>query len=97
MAAMKESVIAQCESCGGTGLYQGMCEKAGEPVVCLNCNGSGGVKLSYTPYTGRKEKWGVHWVRQSRGTSVLNCGGAGGTEMSYDQFQKAFPELKMGA
>lgn len=89
---MKESVVVQCESCGGTGLYEGMCEKKGEPVVCLNCEGTGGVKISYTPYAGRKTKRGVKCVRFSRGSFILNCGGIGGTEMSYDEFQKKVPQ-----
>ena len=98
MATMKEVVIAQCGACGGTGLYEGMCEKEGEPVICLNCNGSGGVKLSYTPYTGRKGKRGVKCVRFSRGSFIATgVGGVGGTEMSYDEFQKKVPELKIGA
>lgn len=94
---MKKSVIAQCDSCGGTGLYQGMCEKEGEPVVCLSCKGTGGVTVSYTPYTGRKRKRGITCVRFSRGTFILSCGGVKGTEMSYDEFQKKVPELKVGS
>lgn len=89
---MKEKIIVQCESCGGTGLYQGMCEKKDEPVVCLNCGGTGGVELSYTPYTGRKKKRGVKCVRLSRGNFILNCGGVDGTEMSYAEFLKKVPE-----
>ena len=94
---MKEKVVAQCESCSGTGLYQGMCEKEGEPVICMNCNGTGGVVLNYTPYTGRKGKRGIKCVRFSRGSFILSCGGVSGTEMSYEEFQRNVPEKKIGA
>ena len=52
-----KTVKTQCASCGGTGLYQGMCEKPNEPVVCLSCNGTGCHEISYEPYTGRNTKW----------------------------------------
>lgn len=88
---MKVTVLAECESCNGTGLYEGMCEKKGEPVVCLNCDGTGAVNLSYKPFERRKGKRGVKWVRQSRGSLIVTgVGGIGGTEMSYEQFQKTF-------
>ena len=54
-----KTIKTQCTSCGGTGLYEGMCEKPHEPVICLSCDGTGCETISYEPYTGRKAKRGV--------------------------------------
>lgn len=50
------TVKAVCGSCGGTGLYQGMCEKDGAFVVCTRCRGTGCATITYKPFEGRKEQ-----------------------------------------
>jgi hypothetical protein len=37
-----------CQSCNGTGLYSGMCERNGSAVVCYDCNGTGKYKYSFS-------------------------------------------------
>ena len=91
MAKMK--VQAQCGSCGGTGLYEGFAERKGEPVVCMNCGGTGAVTVTYEPYTGRKHKNGVKSVSISRGSFLATGVGAReGTAMTYDEFKRKVPE-----
>ena len=48
---------AECDACGGTGLYRGIGERDGFAVVCHRCKGTGcrSVKINYTPFTVRKE------------------------------------------
>ena len=48
---------AECESCSGTGLYQGMCEKDGAAVICSCCKGTGRrtIEFTYNKFTGRKD------------------------------------------
>ena len=89
-------ITVQCDSCNGTGLYEGMCELKGEPVVCLGCNGSGGATIDYVPYTGRKRTRGVKVVRVSRGNFILTgVGGVPATEMTYEGFLLKYPEKKV--
>lgn len=33
-----------CDSCAGTGIYQGFMEKKNEAVICLHCSGDGYVE-----------------------------------------------------
>lgn len=80
------SVKAVCQSCGGTGLYEGFCEPKGHPVVCLNCEGSGCSTFFYTPFVERKKKNGVKGVSLSRGTFILTGVGKVGEEVTYEQF-----------
>lgn len=85
------TVLAECKSCGGTGLYRGFAEREGEPVVCMTCNGTGADRISYTPFTGRKRKNGVKCVRMSRETFIATgVGGKEGSEMTYSEFLEKF-------
>jgi hypothetical protein len=59
------TVCVECNSCGGTGLFQGMAEREGSAVICSSCNGSGRETLSYTPFNARKFKKGVKRVFKS--------------------------------
>jgi len=54
----------ECQSCNGTGVFQGMAEKSGASVVCHTCKGTGceDYRFTYTPFTKRKEKEGVKRV-----------------------------------
>lgn len=88
----KVKVEVECTPCGGTGLYRGFAEAPGEPVICMNCSGTGCCTLSYIPFTGRKHKQGVTMVRMSRGSFIgTGVGGVSGTEMSYDEFKRKIP------
>ena len=46
----------ECQSCDGTGVYQGMAESEGAGVICHRCDGTGcfKYKFEYTPFTERK-------------------------------------------
>lgn len=85
-------IKAECRDCRGTGLYQGMCEGDGEAVVCLACNGSGCGEIRYTPYTGRKRKNNVRFVRVSAGRFLVSGVGGRGDSMTYQEFLSKFPE-----
>lgn len=55
-----------CQSCNGTGLYSGMCERDGCAVICYNCNGTGKFKyvFSYEEFKEQKMKRGIKRVFQ---------------------------------
>lgn len=98
------TILAECESCGGTGLYRGFAEREGEPVVCLTCQGTGAQEISYgplerrkhKPFEGRKNRDGVRCVRLSRGSFIgTGVGGIGGSEMTYEEFRRRFPEPRV--
>ena len=42
---MKRTITIECQACGGTGLYKGMCERDGAAVVCEQCHGTGKTEL----------------------------------------------------
>ena len=84
-----ESVKTECEACGGTGVYSGMCEAEGEAVVCLRCNGTGCDTLRYRPFVKRKNcRRGIKSVRRSRGTFIATGVGPTGGSVSYAEFKK---------
>ena len=86
MAKSKLKVEAECYDCGGTGVYCGMAEPKGVGVVCLSCNGSGKIMISYNPFNGRKKRADVKVVRLSRGSFIpLGCGPTGG-QITYEEF-----------
>jgi hypothetical protein len=87
---------AQCVACGGTGLYQGMCEGNGRAVVCLDCNGTACKEIEYRPFSGRVRPNGMgrldHLkIQQSSGRLIIGPIGGAGEEMSYEEFRKRFP------
>lgn len=57
--AKRITVKCECTDCGGTGLYTGWNCHDGATSVCDTCKGTGATEISYTPFTGRKEKKGV--------------------------------------
>lgn len=58
----KNTIVIQCPSCKGAGLYQGMAERNGAAVVCHSCKGTGQTTYTYEDFTGRKVKEGVERV-----------------------------------
>jgi DnaJ-class molecular chaperone len=79
-------VKAVCDSCGGTGLYVGMCEPKDTAVVCVRCGGTGCLTIRYKPFIHRSGKRGIHTVSLSRGSFILACG-AKGKSISYAEFE----------
>ena len=80
-------IKAQCESCGGTGVYSGFCEAKGTAVVCLTCDGTGCHEIRYVPFTKRKNRKGIHTVSLSRGGFLAtDVGEIEGTSMTYKEF-----------
>ncbi len=84
---MEATVLAECRSCGATGLYRGFAEREGTAVVCLTCNGTGCEAINYAPFTERKGEQGVYTVQRSRGSMLaLGVGGAG-KAITYQDFK----------
>lgn len=48
----------ECQSCNGTGLYVGLCERDGAAVVCHTCKGTGKYhyKFTFTKFIKRKNR-----------------------------------------
>lgn len=83
----------ECESCRGTGLYQGFCEPEGVAVVCHGCGGRGWAIHKYTEFTGRKRKNKIKIIRISRGSFIATgVGGINNSDMTYDEFRRRYPE-----
>lgn len=57
-----ETVKVECSACGGTGLYSGFAESKGTAVVCVQCGGDGCEEITFTPFTHRKDKRGIHTI-----------------------------------
>jgi hypothetical protein len=85
---MKKRIIEECFECGGTGLYSGMCEQAGEAVACIRCDGQGWRIHEYSTFVGRKKRRGIKMVRFSRGRCIADGVGGTGEPMSYAEFEK---------
>jgi hypothetical protein len=83
-----ETIKSECESCGGTGLYSGMCEAKGTAVVCISCDGTGCYEIRYKPFERRKGKRGIKTVSRSRGRFIAGPIGSDGDTMTYAEFQK---------
>lgn len=81
-----EKLNVVCSSCDGSGLYRGMCEQEGYPVVCIDCNGTGCKTISYTPFEKIRKISGVKGVRLSKGTFIATGVGGAGEMVSYDEF-----------
>ncbi len=83
---MKQTVDVQCESCDSTGVYHGFAEPKGVGVVCICCNGTGCVKLAYTPFVARKRCKNIHTVQRSKGTFIVTGVGPVGKGITYEEF-----------
>jgi len=60
-----KTLVIECQSCGGTGLYIGRAEKGKCAVVCYVCKGTGKVEFYYKKFTGRKKRDDVERVFKS--------------------------------
>ena len=83
----------ECNSCNGTGLYQGFMERKDEAVICVNCGGSGARPLNVKPFTGRKRKPGISKIRAGGGMIFDNPEKA--HWISYSEFESKIPEPKV--
>lgn len=82
---------AYCPDCHGTGIFSGYCEKKGEGIICLRCDGSGKVlkrrllaaqvpSSIIKPFTGRLKRDGIERVfRRARD-------GKPGPTITYQEF-----------
>ena len=87
---------AACSACGGTGLYVGMGERDGAAVVCHSCKGTGCVheRITYEPFTARKDRANVHRVFQS---NPGICVGGDGRSLKLSDFGgQSFADWKNG-
>jgi hypothetical protein len=93
MAKFKHLIVrAECSSCGATGVYSGFCEAKGEAVVCITCGGTGCEEIRYVPFDKRRNRRGIHTVRNSRGSFIATGVGGYGDSISYSDFKKGkFP------
>lgn len=97
----KIRVVCECDSCNGTGLYQGMGERDGFAVVCTGCDGTGKAvhTFSYYKFTKRHR---TNKVKQVLETNPGICVGRGKDNklknafggMSYKDWfnDKSFPK-----
>ena len=83
-----KSIETECSSCGGTGVYCGMCEAKGTGVVCIDCSGTGKDIIYYKPFTKKKGKKGVKEVYISGG-KLITMAGSTGKSVPYVKFKKA--------
>jgi hypothetical protein len=86
------TIIVECRSCSGTGLYCGFVEAKGEAVVCVSCQGTGATELSGKDFTGRKKRRGITKIRGGSGSIMDNTERA--TWFSYAEFESKIPEKK---
>ena len=84
--AKRIAIEVECDCCGGTGVYCGMCEPEGVGVVCLGCNGTGCATLEGKEFTGRNRRRGVKTVMCSRGGFLPLGVGPVGTSVTYKEF-----------
>lgn len=86
VASKKIGFKAECESCDATGVYCGFAEAKGTGVVCINCDGTGCVELSYKQFIGRRRRKDVQMVFRSRGTFIATGVGKEGGGVPYEEF-----------
>ncbi len=91
----EQEVKAKCTSCGGTGLYKGLCEPEGVAVICLDCEGTGARIITFTPYTGRVKREDVQTVQYSAGKFIAFGAGPVGESLSYQDFLEKVPEAEV--
>lgn len=87
----KKKVLCECPACNATGLYSGFAEAEGEAVICLQCQGTGAVRMTFTPYTGRRRRNKIKTIRLSQGRLLATGVGGVGQGMTYAEFQAKIP------
>lgn len=68
----REIVRAECKDCNGTGVYQGFTEGKRVGALCWSCEGTGEIKIVYSPFNGRRAQKGIDivWAREP-GSAVV--------------------------
>lgn len=86
----------ECTSCGGDGLYAGMCERNGAAVVCHRCKGTGKehVRHEYKPFTERKKSTTVKRVFKTAGGYGISSEDVTTDEGKIIHFSQAGVEYK---
>lgn len=66
----------QCSSCGGTGVYVGICERDGAAVVCHSCDGTGKghIRIEYEDFEGRRVNSKIERVFETSSGIVIGTG-----------------------
>jgi len=62
-----------CNSCNGTGIYVGACERDGAGVICRDCNGTGNRMFEFTPFIVRARRSDVKRVYESSQGFVISA------------------------
>jgi hypothetical protein len=97
MSEHTKTVQAECDGCGGTGLYVGLGERDGFAVQCHRCSGTGERTLTFgwRDFEGRKARPGVLRVLQTNPGIVAGLGNAHTPEdfggMPYTEWRDGRP------
>ena len=67
------SVKVACTTCDSTGLYRGMCERAGTAVVCLQCDDPACMKSCLVDALSRNEETGAIVLDQDKCVKCMAC------------------------
>lgn len=62
-ANQQQSIDVECQKCAATGVSKSRLSKSRAGTACDNCEGTGKVELTFTPFTGRKTRSDVDFVR----------------------------------
>ncbi len=84
------SMVIQCKSCTGSGLFQGVSENETEAVVCDHCFGRGWLKIIGDDFNGRQIIPGVTHIRHGK-SSILSLTHEH-VWMTYAEFLAEHPE-----
>ena len=83
---LRKQVVAECETCNATGLYNGYAEKSGTTVVCSKCRGTGRMVITYMPFLMRRDKQNVKKVYATNPGYNIHENMSGG--MPYAEWKK---------
>lgn len=92
MPIVEMEIKTVCNSCDGSGLYQGLAEDINEAVVCIDCDGKGWQLITYKLFQKRKKLSNVNKIRVSQGKFIAAGVGGIGMSMTYSEFENKYPE-----
>lgn len=79
-----DNVEILCDSCGGSGVYNGMRGAGGFGIICLDCAGSG--KQSAVPFKARRILSDIRIVRIANYNEFSDRERGDQAEVSYEDF-----------
>ncbi len=85
---MKKVIEAECNSCGGTGVYCGFMEPKNIGVICLDCGGTGKQIITYNPFERKKGKNNVNFIHIPNSKCIVDAGPKG-NQIPYKEFKRA--------